>query len=105
MGDVQRRIGSNPVLTTKNNKMKQLLLLSLVILSVGCIYNKKSNDGNVEPNNIGKVITIYNSNSSLSWHVVQGSDGHEYMENNGGNAYVLLHYPGCVKCSKKDTIK
>jgi hypothetical protein len=85
--------------------MKQLLLLSLVILSVGCTYNQRPVQQTLEPTNEGRVITIYNTNLGLTWHVVQGSDGHEYMENNGNNAYVLIHYPDCVKCLKRDTTK
>ena len=85
--------------------MKQLLLLlSLVVLSVGC-SKKKSFNQNPKLNNVGKSVILYDSHYSNDFVILQGSDGHEYMENDEGNDYVLLHYPGCVKCSKKDTIK
>ena len=83
--------------------MKQLLLLlSLVVLSVGCTFNKKPIQQTSEPSNEGKRVILYNTHHIGDWYIVGGSDGHEYMENDEGNDYVLLHYPGCVKCSKKD---
>ena len=85
--------------------MKQLLLLALVILSAGCTYNQRPINQTSEPNNNGKRVILYNTHDKGDWYVVQGSDGHEYMENYMGTSYVLIHYPDCVKCSKKDTIK
>ncbi len=35
------------------------------------------------------------------WEIIQGSDGHDYMENNGIKSYQLMHYVGCNKCKKK----
>jgi hypothetical protein len=35
------------------------------------------------------------------WEIVQGSDGHDYMENNGAKSYLLVHYIECNKCKKK----
>lgn len=34
------------------------------------------------------------------WQIVLGQDGHEYLENDGGNGYVLIHFPSCKKCTK-----
>lgn len=35
------------------------------------------------------------------WEIIQASDGHDYLENNGGSGYVLMHYIECNKCKKK----
>ena len=35
------------------------------------------------------------------WEIIQGSDGHDYMENGAGNAYIIMHYVECNKCKKK----
>lgn len=35
------------------------------------------------------------------WEIIQGSDGHDYMENNGAKSYLLMHYVECSKCKKK----
>lgn len=35
------------------------------------------------------------------WEIIQASDGHDYMENEGGNDYILMHYVECSKCKKK----
>jgi hypothetical protein len=35
------------------------------------------------------------------WYIIQGSDGHDYMENGDGSAYILIHYIECNKCKKK----
>jgi len=84
--------------------MKQLFLLSLVIFAVGCNNHHEIITGDLKSSHVGKVVMFKNSNQSYTWHVIEGSDSHEYMENDGGNPYVLIHYPGCVKC-QKDTIK
>lgn len=38
------------------------------------------------------------------FQIILGSDGHEYIESNEYQSYVLIHSPECIKC-KKDTIK
>jgi hypothetical protein len=35
------------------------------------------------------------------WEIIQASDGHDYLENNGGSGYVLMHYIECNKCKNK----
>ena len=35
------------------------------------------------------------------WKIIKGSDGHDYLENNRGDSYVLMHYIECNKCKKK----
>ena len=50
-----------------------------------------------------KTIVTFPESSNASyyiWEIIQGSDGHDYMENNGGNSYVLMHYVECSKCKK-----
>lgn len=35
------------------------------------------------------------------WEIIQASDGHDYLENGGGNDFVIMHYIECGKCKKK----
>jgi len=35
------------------------------------------------------------------WEIIQASDGHDYLENNRGSGYVLIHYIECNKCKNK----
>ncbi len=35
------------------------------------------------------------------WQIIQSSDGHDYLENNGYNDQVVMHYIECNKCKKK----
>jgi hypothetical protein len=35
------------------------------------------------------------------WEIIQASDGHDYLENEGGSDYILMHYIECNKCKKK----
>lgn len=35
------------------------------------------------------------------WEITQASDGHDYLNNNRGSGYVLIHYIECNKCKKK----
>jgi hypothetical protein len=35
------------------------------------------------------------------WEIIQSSDGHDYLENNGGSDQILMHYIECNKCKKK----
>ncbi len=38
---------------------------------------------------------------NMDWLIIQASDGHDYMENGGGSAYILMHYIECDKCKNK----
>lgn len=44
------------------------------------------------------------SGGGFNWRIELGEDNHEYLRNSGGNAFVLIHYPNCKKCIKKDTL-
>ena len=35
------------------------------------------------------------------WEIIQASDGHDYLDNGGGNDQILMHYIECNKCKKK----
>lgn len=35
------------------------------------------------------------------WEITQASDGHDYLDNNVGSGYVLMHYIECNKCKNK----
>jgi len=39
----------------------------------------------------------------MDWEITLGSDGHEYYDNDAGNAYNCFHSPDCKYC-KKDTL-
>lgn len=36
-----------------------------------------------------------------NWEIIQASDGHDYLDNAGGNDEVVMHYIECNKCKKK----
>lgn len=38
------------------------------------------------------------------WEIFLGQDTHEYLTNNGINNLVLIHYPDCQKCLKRDSL-
>jgi hypothetical protein len=35
------------------------------------------------------------------WTIIKCSDGHDYLENDGGNGFIIMHYIECQKCQKK----
>ena len=41
---------------------------------------------------------------SYNWKINSGEDGHEYLRNDGFHEFVLIHYPDCIKCIKKDSL-
>jgi len=43
------------------------------------------------------------ANNFGDWEIIKASDGHNYLENNGGSSYIIMHYVECNKC-KKDTL-
>lgn len=54
-----------------------------------------------------KHITMLNDEHGHVWSINLGSDGHEYISNDGYNSYILFHYIDCEKClkrNKKDTV-
>lgn len=52
---------------------------------------------------VKRTITFPESSSAdyYRWKIIKGSDGHDYLENDRGNSYVLMHYVECSKCKKK----
>jgi hypothetical protein len=40
------------------------------------------------------------------WKIIKASDGHDYLENDGGpnwlNSYIIMHYIECNKCTGID---
>lgn len=49
-----------------------------------------------------------NGNKDLNlreWNIILGEDNHEYLTNNGGSSFVLIHYPDCKKCLRNNKIK
>ena len=41
--------------------------------------------------------------NDCDWEITESSDGHDYLENNAGNGYIIMHYVECNKC-KKDSL-
>ena len=41
--------------------------------------------------------------NDCDWEITESSDGHDYLENNDGPGYIIMHYVECSKC-KKDTL-
>ena len=50
-----------------------------------------------------RIVTFPESSNAgyYIWEIIQASDGHDYMENDGGNSYQLMHYIECNKCKNK----
>jgi hypothetical protein len=50
-----------------------------------------------------KGITFQNDSQAdtWSWKVIKCSDGHDYLENQSRNSFVIMHYVECNKCKKK----
>jgi hypothetical protein len=36
------------------------------------------------------------------WKIIKSSDGHDYLENDGANSYIIMHYIECNKCTGID---
>ena len=32
------------------------------------------------------------------WVIIKCSDGHDYLENEGGSGFIIMHYVECQKC-------
>lgn len=52
---------------------------------------------------VERTVTFPESSTAknMEWKIIQASDGHDYLENKSGNAYILMHYIECNKCKKK----
>ena len=52
---------------------------------------------------VTRTVTFPESSSAdyYRWKIIKGSDGHDYLENDAGNAYIIMHYVECNKCKKK----
>ena len=50
-----------------------------------------------------RIVTFPESSvaKNMDWEVIQGSDGHDYIENDNGSGYIMMHYVECNKCKKK----
>jgi len=80
--------------------MKQLLTILPLLLLFSCDYKPVT----IEPKTIKTISFPEGSTSNRNkWKVINASDGHDYMENNGGNDYIIMHYVECNKC-KKDSL-
>jgi hypothetical protein len=85
--------------------MKKLLIIACLLTFVSCEtetvtltkdeYNKLKG---VKKSEYPKPYRIYGDRHDFNWVIRLGEDGHEYLENNSGNAYVLIHFPSCKKC-------
>lgn len=50
--------------------------------------------------NTDKKLSVEN----FSWEIVLGQDNHEYITNDSYNGLVVIHYPDCIKCLKRDSL-
>lgn len=84
--------------------MKYIIIILLSVILYSCSdnvtltkeeYYKLTGD-TISPK-YPKTIIIDNSD----WSVTLGSDGHEYVDNNGMNAYVCIHWIECAKCKNQ----
>jgi hypothetical protein len=90
--------------------MKNLILFICLLVFVSCEietvtipkdeYNRlKGIKGSSYP----KPYEMYGDSHDFSWKILLGEDGHEYLENQGYDSYVLIHFPSCNKCAKDST--
>jgi hypothetical protein len=100
-------------------KQNTLIILSIALIFAGCNktdtviitkaeYEQLKRDTVVPEYPKLVTIPIPNSDGWLAdFYVVMGSDGHEYLTNEGSstaNWKVLIHNPNCKYCYKKDTL-
>lgn len=94
--------------------MSKLILLILVIFIISCNnsdnvtitkeqYNKLI--GDTINSEYPKPFYFINGNTQFTWKIILDENNHEYLENNGGNAYVIIHNPECRKCINVLNIK
>ncbi len=87
--------------------MSKLILLILMIFITSCNnsddvtitkeqYNKLI--GDTIKSEYPKPFYFINGNTQFTWKVILDENNHEFLENNGGNAYVIIHNPECRKC-------
>ena len=80
---------------------KKLLIILPLILLFSCDDKITiSSEKNEIELKVIKTISFPKGFNTYRWRVVTASDGHDYMENNGGNDYVIMHYVECTKCKK-----
>lgn len=88
----------------KRIKMKKLSVILISFLLFSCVNSQKIEISKEEYDKLkGKTPKILKVNG-WEFKIITGSDGHEYTDNGGGNAYVCFHYIECEKC-KEPTIK
>ena len=90
--------------------MKRLILLALLITSCSTDdvtitkeeYNRLKG---IKPPVIRNVTFPKDASASmLDWKIITGSDGHDYLENNGNSGFIMMHYVECKKC-ESDSLK
>ena len=79
--------------------MKNLLLISMILIFVGCGDLTETVGIQVQK----RTVTFPNGTSAgySDWEIVTCSDGHDYLENSAGSGYAIMHYVECVKCKNK----
>lgn len=80
-------------------KQFRIILLLLILSSCDDKITLFPEDVKIE----GKTVTFPEDSNRHKWKIVTASDGHDYMENDGGPNYIIMHYVECVKC-KKDSL-
>ena len=95
--------------------MKKLIIIICSTLLFSCSenevtitndeYNKlKGIKTNGYPKSFNFKTNTPNGTDGFDWIIILGEDNHEYLTNDGGSYFSLIHYPDCKKCLKKDTI-
>lgn len=90
--------------------MKRLILLVLLITSCSTdevTISKEEYDRlrGVKPDVIRTITFPKETDASrYKWKIITGSDGHDYLENNDYEAYIMMHYIECKKC-ELDSLK
>jgi hypothetical protein len=81
--------------------MKNILSITVGLLFTFMSCNNSSGKGETIVNK--RTITFPEGSvaKNMDWYIIQGSDGHDYMENGDGSAYILMHYIECNKCKNK----
>ena len=89
--------------------MKNILsiVVGLVFTIISCdssvTISKSEYDISKDKSQTKRIITFPEGTGASydDWEIIQASDGHDYLDNAGGNDQVLMHYIECNKCKKK----
>jgi hypothetical protein len=64
-------------------------------------YNKLKGIDTLYPKAFHFISPTYYQDTDF--HIILGEDKHEYLDSDGGNTYILIHYPECKLCVARYT--